>query len=222
MPTQDISSQHLKIGRISALAVFYLLLVYVIVTLLGLLSLESQLDPIGDPYFTIMEILILLIAPLMLIVMVEVDNNNATNDVKIFSRLAVFFMIVTTVITSCIHFVVLTFSRQSAVSDLTWIPLFFSFKWPSVVYILDILAWDWFFALSILCASQVFRNGRIEKTVRVLMIISGALSLLGLLGVPLGNMQIRNIGILGYALVSPVIFLLLSKIFNKKQTINIS
>lgn len=221
MPTQDISSQHLKIGRISALAVFYLLLVYVIVTLLGLLSLKSQLDPIGDPYFTIMEILILLLAPLMLIVMVEVDNN-ATNDMKIFSRLAVIFMIVTTVITSCIHFTVLTFSRQSVVSDLTWIPLFFSFKWPSVVYILDILAWDWFFALSVLCASQVFRNGRIEKAVRVLMIISGALSLLGLLGVPLGNMQIRNIGIIGYALVSPAIFLLLSKIFNMKQIINIS
>jgi len=46
------------------------------------------------------------------------------------------------------------------------------------------------------------------------MIISGVLSLLGLLGVPLGNMQIRNIGIIGYALVPLPVFLLLSKIFS--------
>lgn len=218
MSKKDISL-HLKIGGISALAVFYLLMIYVIVTFLGLLSLKSPLDPIGDPYFTIMEILILLIAPLMLIVMITVDTY-ASDEVKIFSRLALISMIIMTVITSSVHFVILTISRQSAVANLTWMPLFFSFKWPSVAYILDILAWDWFFAISFISASRVFRNGKFEKTVKVLMIISGTLSLIGLLGVPLDNMQIRNIGIIGYALVSPAIFLLLSKIFNLNQTKN--
>lgn len=212
MSNKAISSRYLKIGRISAITVFYLLLAYVIVTTLGLLSLKSPSDPIGNPYFTLMEMLILLIAPLMLIVMAGVDSY-ASDETKIFSRIALIFMIIMTVITSSIHFVILTFSRLSSVADSPWASLFFSFNWPSAVYSLDILAWDWFYALSFLFASQVFRNGRIEKTVRVLMIISGALSLLGLLGVPLGNMQIRNIGIIGYAVVPIPIFFLLSKIF---------
>ncbi len=212
MSNKDIATRHLKIGKISAIAVFYLLLAYVIITTLGLLSLKSPEDPIGEPYFTLMEILILLIAPLILIVMAAVDSY-ASDEAKIFSRIALIFMIIMAVITSSIHFVILTFSRLSSVADSPWASLFFSFKWPSAVYSLDILAWDWFFAISFLFASQVFRNGRIEKTVRVLMIMSGVLSLLGLLGVPLGNMQIRNIGIIGYALVPLPIFFLLSKIF---------
>jgi hypothetical protein len=35
-------------------------------------------------------------------------------------------------------------------------PLFLSFKWPSVSYALTILAWDVFFALSVLFAAPVF------------------------------------------------------------------
>ncbi|MBL7994133.1 hypothetical protein JNM05_02080 [bacterium] len=77
-------------------------------------------------------------------------------------------------------------------------PLFHSFKWPSVAYTLDILAWDWFFALVILFAAPVFRSGWLELTVRYLMIITGVLSLIGLIGIPLANMQVRMIGVLGY------------------------
>jgi hypothetical protein len=87
--------------------------------------------------------------------------------------------------TSSVHFVVLTVSRQIEATSLTWVPLLLSFKWPSVAYTLDIFAWDWFFALSMLCATPVFRVGRLEMAVRNLMIISDVLSLAGLIGVPL-------------------------------------
>ena len=40
--------------------------------------------------------------------------------------------------------------------------------------------------------------------VRVLLFASGALSFVGLIGVPLANMQVRNIGIIGYAVLFPV------------------
>jgi hypothetical protein len=127
------------------------------------------------------------------------------------------------VISSSVHFVVLTVSRQIEATGLTWAPLFFSWKWPSVVYTLDILAWDWFFALSILFAAPVFKGSGIEKAVRFLMIVSGVLSLVGLLGVPLAIMNVeywlnvRNIGIVGYALVSPVAFLLMAIVFGRTQ-----
>jgi hypothetical protein len=62
-----------------------------------------------------------------------------------------------------------------------------------VVYTLDILAWDFFFALSMLFAAPVFKGGRLETMVRILMIASGIVSLAGLIGVPLANMDVRII-----------------------------
>jgi hypothetical protein len=84
-----------------------------------------------------------------------------------------------------------------------------------VVYTLDILAWDWFFALSMLCAAPVFKVSRLEIAVRNLMIVSGVLSLAGLIGVPLADMQVRNIGIIGYGIVAPLVFLLLGIVFGR-------
>lgn len=49
------------------------------------------------------------------------------------------------------------------------------------------------------------------------MIVSGVLSLVGLIGVPLADMQVRNIGIIGYGVVAPVVFLLLGIIFDRTQ-----
>ncbi len=60
-------------------------------------------------------------------------------------------------------------------------------------------------------------GGRLETTVRMLMIASGVLSLAGLLGVPLGDMQVRNIGILGYAGLSPIWALLLAIVFSRTK-----
>jgi hypothetical protein len=89
-----------------------------------------------------------------------------------------------------------------------------------VTYALDILAWDIFFALSMLFAAPVFFQGRLEKTVRILMIVSGVLSLAGLIGVPLADMNVRNIGIIGYVGISLAVFPLLGIIFwrTRQQT----
>ncbi len=211
---QGFTSQHRAIGTAAAWAVFILLVVYAVTTGLGFLSLESPQDPIGDPFFTMMELLIILIAPVMVVTMIAV-HAYGPSEVKVYSLTALVFMILMAAITSGVHFVVLTVSRQIEAAGLPWAPVFFSFKWPSVAYTLDILAWDWFFALSMLFAAPVFKAGRLEKAVRILMIISGVLSLAGLIGVPLADMQVRNIGIIGYALVSPFIFLLLGLVFGR-------
>ena len=207
---------HLKFGKFACWAVVVLGLAYAVITLLGFLSLESSEDPIGNPYFTVMEILTILIAPLMTISMIAVHYYASPND-RIYSLVAALFMLAMTAITSGVHFTILTLSNQNEVEEVANFSFFFSFKWFSVVYALDVLAWDWFFALSFLFASIVFKNGRLEKFVRTLMILSGSLSLAGLIGVALGNMQIRNIGIVGYAVVAPVVFLLIGKILSRPR-----
>jgi hypothetical protein len=205
--------QHRTIGRAAAWAVFCLEMVYAVTTILGFLSLKSPDDAIGDPFFSVMELLIILIAPLMVVSMVAV-HAYAPPDAKIYSLTALIFTILMAGITSSVHFVILTVSRQLEANSVAWL---LSFKWPSVAYTLDILAWDWFFALSMLFAAPVFGVGRLEHIVRMLTIVSGVLSLAGLIGVPLANMQIRNIGIIGYGVVAPVVFLLLGIVFRRTQ-----
>lgn len=216
MSHAGFTPQHRAIGRAAAWAVFCLGVVYAVTTVLGLLSLKSPQDQIGEPFFSIMELIIVLIAPLMVVSMVAV-HAYASFEVKAYSLTALIFMILLGGITSSVHFVILTVSREIAATSLTEVSLFFSFKWPSVAYTLDILAWDWFYALSMLFAAPVFKAGRLEQTVRILMLVSGVLSLAGLLGVPLGDMQVRNIGIIGYVVVSPVVFLLLGIVFARTQ-----
>lgn len=216
MSHESFRPQHRAVGRAAAWALFILGVAYAITTALGFLSLKSPLDQIGDPYFSIMELLTVIMAPLMVIVMVAV-HAYAPPEAKAYSFTALIFMILLAGITSSVHFVILTVGRQIEATGLTWVPLILSFKWPSVVYALDILAWDWFFAISLLFATPAFKVGRLEKTVRVLMVISGGLSLAGLIGVPLADMQVRNIGIIGYGVVAPIVFLLLGMVFGRDK-----
>ena len=194
-----------------------LLILYAVTLVFGLLSLKSPDDPIGDPYFSMLELLIVLMMPLMILVMVAL-HAYAVDEVKVYSMTALIMMILAAAVTSCVHFVILTISRHSEMAGLPWLSLFLSFKWPSVAYTLDILAWDWFFALSMLFAAPVLRSGRAETAVRTLMILSGVLSLAGLVGVPLANMQIRMIGVIGYVGFTPALFLLLGIVFKRSTS----
>lgn len=215
---EGFTRQHRMLGRAATFAVFSLLITYVVTLVLGFLSLKSPQDPISDPFFSILELLIIVTAPLMVIVMVAV-HAYASPETKVYSFTALAFMIILAGITCSVHFVILTVSRQIESAGFPWGSLFFSFKWPSVAYTMDILAWDFFFALSMLFAAPVFKIGRLEKTIRILMIVSGILSLAGLIGVPLANMNVRNIGILGYVGVSLIVFLLLGIVFGRTQQV---
>jgi hypothetical protein len=147
----------------------------------------------------------------------------AAPERKAYSLTALAFMILLTGITSSVHFVILTVRRQIEAAGLPGLPLFLSVTWPSVAYTLDILAWDVFFALAMLFAAPVFTGGKLETAVRFLFITSGVISFVGLLGVPLANMQVwfwydvRNIGVLGYAVVAPVAFLLIGILFGRTR-----
>ena len=83
----------------------------------------------------------------------------------------------------------------------------------SIVYALDILTWDVFFPLSMLFAAPVLGGSRLAAWIRVLMIASGVLSLAGLSGIVAGDMQLRNIGIVGYVGVFLVVAALLAVLF---------
>ena len=77
--------------------------------------------------------------------------------------------------------------------------------------------WDVFFALSVLFAAPAFTGSRLATLILMLMIASGVLAIAGLGGVVVSDMQLRNIGIVGYAGVFPVAVLLLAILFHRAK-----
>jgi hypothetical protein len=201
-----------RLGIFSAAATVILLVAYAVTLAMGLASLESPQQPIGDPMFTILEVLIISIMPAMVALMVAV-HAWAPMHAKTLSLTSLVFMGMLAGLTCSVHFCILTLSRQPEFTAQPWLPLVLSFNWPSVVYALDILGWDVFFALSMLLAAPVFWGTRLAAWIRVLMTASGVLALAGLSGVVVGDMQLRNIGIVGYVGVFLVVTALLAVFF---------
>jgi hypothetical protein len=205
-----------SLGIFSAAATVILLVAYAVTLAVGLASLESAQQPIGDPMFTILEVLIIIMMPVMVALMVVV-HAKAPVHAKALSLISLVFMGLLAGVTCSLHFVILTLSRQPEFTGQPWLPLVFSFSWPSIAYALDILGWDVFFALSMLFAAPVFRGSRLAAWIRVLMIASAVLALAGLSGVVAGEMQLRNIGIVGYVGVFLVVAALLVLLFYRAR-----
>jgi hypothetical protein len=200
------------LGLVSAVSTVVLILAYAVTLTLGLVSLESLEQPIGGRLLSILEILIIVLMPAMVALMVAV-HAWTPNKVKSLSLTAVVFMGLVAGVTCSVHFVILTVSRQTAFVGQSWLPLLMGWQWPSVVYALDILAWDVFFPVSMFFVAPVFSGSRLAVWIRWLMIVSGALALAGLSGVALGDMQLRNIGIVGYVGVFLIVAMLLAVMF---------
>jgi hypothetical protein len=190
------------IGMWVAWTVFALALIYVAVMALGFIAAGSLDAPLVDPAFAIMEMLILVQAPLI-VLLFGVFHRYAAPRSRSLSLAAFALVVVMAGITLSVHFVLLTVGRQVPSGLLPGFDRLFSFNWPSVAYALDILAWDYCFGLALLAAAPVFTGGPAERAVRTGLTLAGVLCLAGLLGVVTANMQIRNVGVVGYGGVFP-------------------
>lgn len=190
----------LWLGLASCALLVLLEVLYAVVLYLGISALENPGEPIDNPYFTAMEVLILVMMPPMVVSAVTVHGTAETGR-KPFALAAVAFVTVLAAITTTVHATILFLSREPTFAGLDHI---FAFEWPSVVYILDILAWDYFFALFAACLAFSFGRTGIEGWVRRILLVSALLSFAGIWGALIDDMQIRNIGIVGYVPVFTV------------------
>ncbi len=203
-----------RLGFVSAVATASLIVAYAVTLIIGFVSLPSPDAQIGDPMSTILELLILLLMPAMVALMVAL-HAWVPERFQTLSLVALIFMVLLAGVTASVHFLVLTLSRDAAIAGQAWAPLFLSFRWPSVAYALDILAWDVFFPLAMLFAAPAVTGSPLADWTRRLMITSGVLSLAGLGGVVFGDMQLRNVGILGYVGVFLLVSVLLALLFHR-------
>ena len=213
-PTRDWTPRARLLGILSGWTLFGLGIAYVVTMLAAFAAAGNLTDPIKDPHLAIMELLILMQAPLI-IVMFAVIHAYAGRANRVFSLTAFAFVCLTVAITIGVHFVLLTFGRQVSPAAIPAFTQLFSWRWPSVFYALDILAWDFCFGLSLLAAAPVFGGNRHGRSVRAGLLVAGTLCLLGLAGAAVGNMQLRNLGILGYGAIFPVVALLAARVFSR-------
>lgn len=194
MNSPKFTSKARRLAISSSLTTTGASLLYGPILLIGLSARSSPLDPVGDPWLAALETLILVIAPAMAAVVwcIQASSDEAS---KPRGAIAFAFMVLAAAITVGVHLTLLSGPRAAAEA---------AFRWPSLLYSLEVVAWDVLFAISVLIAAPLVAGGRLARSIRILLVISGLLALGGLVGIPTGNMGLRNIGIFGYAAVFPV------------------
>lgn len=198
--TGDPAPSILWLGLLAAISILGLEVAYAIALLLGLSHVEAASDPIGDPYFTMMEVLIVAMMPAFVGLAAALYGACRPHK-KPFALAAIAFVTVLAALTTSVHAAILFLSRDPRFAGLDHV---FSFEWPSVVYVVDVLAWDFFFGFYAVCLALCFERRGFERWIRLLLILSGLLAFAGLIGAGFGDMRIRIIGILGYVGVFPI------------------
>lgn len=203
--------------RWTAYALLALGVVYVGLIVWGIVTQDPETGFIRDQVRILMEITTMMSAVVLLFFALSIKKMLGTEQ-NFLSETSVIFMAILVALTNTVHFVSITVSSQIVEADPLLSPLL-SLTWPSLLLSIDILAWDVFFGFGFIFLGLSLKPLKELSVARIVMILSGILSLLGLIALPLNNMDIRFIGIFGYT-VMPVIscIFLLSGIEKIKNT----
>jgi hypothetical protein len=204
------------IGAWSARAMFVLEVAYVVVFVVGFASISGDFSkPLPDPYLGIAEALILVVAPIMVALMLAI-HEYAPERARPFTRVALGWMVAAAAFTTTVHFVELTVARHINPASFPGYYRIFDFKWPSLLYAVDIVAWDVYFGLALLFAVPAFRRDS-EPGARAGLLACGSLCLIGLVG-PFANiLGLRAIGIFGYTILFAATCIPLSRAFDLRS-----
>lgn len=183
----------------SGLAVIVLHLAYAAATFAGFLSLGAADEPIADPWFAMMEWLIILIGPPVLVFLAGLGCLSVEG--RAWSLVAVALAAMTFALSAGLHAVLLVIGRDHPLAAVGGL---LSFTWPSAAYAIDILAWDGFFAMALLSSAMVLRTVAGMARARVMFLLAGTCALAGLAGPISGIMPLRLVGVLGYAVLFPL------------------
>jgi hypothetical protein len=208
------STQARTLGIVAAWITFILSEVYAVASGLAYASQGAPVE--SGPFLSIMALIVVVMGPFLVLSMVAVHAYASPNN-KPYSLAALAFMIACVTVTSCINFFLLLVSSQPNLFSESWRALFLPCKWPAPAFVLDNFVWDWFFGISMLLAAPIFSGNTLKIALRLVMILSGALCLAGLVWLAVSPAQAIIVGILGWGAAGPFVFLLLAKIFGSVQ-----
>ncbi len=209
-PDSTFTPQARTVGIVAAWMTFIVTEIYAVVSGLAYASQGAAVE--SGPFLSIMALLVVVMGPFLVLSMVAV-HAYASPNTKPYSLAALAFMIACVAITSCINFLLLMVSSQPELFSASWRAMFLPCKWPAPAFVLDNFVWDWFFGISMLLAAPVFGGNTLKTALRLVMILSGALCLAGLVWLAVSPAQAIIVGILGWGAAGPIVFLLLAKMF---------
>lgn len=190
--------RHLGMGSANAMLLIGIL--YLATIALWLFIEATPLEPIGDPYLALMEVLTILSA-LALLGFVSALGCFADQSQRVHAMLTLILGAAAAVVTTAVHFVQLTAVRQlwraGHLSD-------YRLVWPSSALAVEYFAWDILVGATMLCASFALAGGPKSAAARGTMLGGGVLCLAGLLGPISGRMLFQNIAVAGYAILLPM------------------
>jgi hypothetical protein len=124
------------------------------------------------------------------------------------------FMLLLAGTTIGVHFVQLTVAGRLPADAIAG-PIF-GWEWPTLLYGVEVVAWDLFFGVAVVCLALTL-PGRTARWTRWFLLASGFLSLAGLAGPALDAMALRTIGIFGYSVVFPVAAVMLARLLGRRR-----
>src|SRR5215471_10357124 len=178
-----------RLGRWSAWTVVVLSVLYVVTGVAGLLLGHlAGGDNFGqsDPYLAILEWLIVAVT-IPIITMFAAACLQAPAAKKAHALSALSFAVLCCGLTAAIHFFRLAVVRRLDPGTTEALSALVSFRWPSVAFALDLLAWDLFLGIALILLSDVFA----DRSVRLTSAAAGSLCLLGFLGPATGDLRIQ-------------------------------
>jgi hypothetical protein len=213
-PDSTFTAQSRTLGIVAAWLTFAVTEVYAVVSGVAYASQGAAVE--SGPFLSVMALLVVVMGPFLVLSMVAV-NAYASPHHKSYSLAALAFMIACVTVTSCVNFLLLMVSSQPNLFSESWQALFLPCRWPAPAFVLDNFVWDWFFGISMLLAAPVFGGDTLKVGVRLVMTLSGALCLAGLVWLAVAPAQAIIVGILGWGAAGPIVFLLLAKVFGRVQ-----
>lgn len=202
--------------RWTAYALLALGVMYIGLIVWGIITQDPKTGFIQGNVKILMEITTMVSAIILLLFALSIKSMLGSDN--LLAEISVVFMTILVTLTGIVHFVSITISDQLMSTAPLLSPLL-SLDWPSLLLSIDILAWDVFFGVAFIFLGLSLRQIKALSPASIMMILSGILSLLGLIALPLNNMNLRFIGIFGYT-VMPVIScaILLGRIEKMEKT----
>jgi len=213
-PDLTCTPQAKTLGIVAACMTFIVSEVYAVVSGLAYVSQGAAVE--SGSFLSNMALLVVVMGPFLVLTMVAVHAYASPNN-KPYSLAALAFMSACVTITSCINFLLLLVSSQPKLFSESWRTMFLPCKWPAPAFVLDNFVWDWFFGISMLLAAPIFGGNTLKTALRLVMILSGALCLAGLVWIAVSPAQAIIVGILGWGAAGPIVFLLLANMFGRVQ-----
>ncbi len=193
-----------RFGQRCAALVVLVGVAYAVVLAAGMWRHGFQ-DPIADPILAVMEVLTIASA-LPILGLFAALHAIAADDRRLPAMLGLLFAAMFAAATLGVHVVELSAGRALGRPGLVW---------PSVPYAVELLAWDLLLGLALLCAANTLpRAGSTQRLVRWLR-VTGSLCIVGLVGPLVGNMRLQLIGVVGYALLLPIVAGMLASWFGR-------